>query len=181
MHFKQITITSLLSILFINHALAFSNCQLKYDNDKRSLPSRHGDCSVCHISPNGGGPTNEFGKAFQQAGFKITDELVTKFPNLFKKPIDGVLPPGAEQTPKPQIKRVKPKSVKVNVESMVSIMGKNFISGAKAFIDDNEVMTTFKSNVKLVIDFILDSVGVHKLKVQNPDGQESNTVNVKAK
>ena len=184
---KQILLTFLALLLTINNAFAFVSCQPKYDSDKRSLPSKRGSCGVCHINPSGSGPQNAFGTAFKNAGFMITDELVAKFPELFQQPKDkppsnpegaGVSSSGQAVAP-PVIKRIKPKSVKINVQSMASIMGKNFVDGAKAFIDNNEVVTTFKSKVLLVIDFILNSVGKHELKVKNPDGQESNTIEVK--
>ena len=172
---KQLILVFSSILLSINHVFAFSNCQIKYDSDKRSLPSKRGDCSICHLNdPNGGGPRTEFGNAFANAGFKITDALVAQFPNLFQKP-------AATGTPAPQIRKINPKSVKVNVQSMISIMGKNFAEGVKAFIDENEVVTTFKSNMLLIIDFVLDTLGLHDLKVENPDGQESNTVKVKTK
>ena len=171
---KKIVLLVLSILLSANKSLAFQNCQSKYDNDKRSLPELRGMCNVCHISPNGGGPQNEFGSAYKTAGFMITDELVAKFPNLFQK-----LAPSSSS--KPEIKRIKPKKVTVNIQSMVSIIGKNFVEGTKAIIDSNEVLTTFKSNMLLIINFVLDTVGLHELKVQNPDGQESNVVKIMAK
>ncbi len=167
-----------------NSAFAHPNCQQKYDSDKRALPSLQGMCNVCHISPNGGGPTNEFGDAFKVAGFMITDALVAKFPNLFQKPNNepsSNTSSGGQEALKPIIKRIKPTKVKINVQSMASIIGKNFTDGAKTFIDGNEILTTFKSKAQLIINFVLNTVGVHEVKVQNPDGQESNTINIKAK
>ena len=73
---KKAVLVILLILLTTNNVFAHPNCQSKYDNDKRSLTSRHGQCNVCHISPNGGGPVNDFGAAFKNAGFMITDELV---------------------------------------------------------------------------------------------------------
>ena len=183
---KQLILVFFSILLSINHVLAFSNCQIKYDSDKRSLPSKRGDCSLCHLNnPSGGGPRTEFGNAFANSGFKITDDLVAKFPNLFQKPQAATPAPAAStspaEQPKPFIKRIKPPLVKVNVQSMISVMGQNFVNGAKAFVDGSEVLTTFKSNMLLVIDFILNTIGTHNLKVQNPDGQESNMVKVKAK
>ena len=186
MKLKSIIIVCLVSILCINEAFAFVNCQPKYDNDKRSLPSLRGKCSVCHINPNGSGPENAFGTAFKQAGFKITDELVAQFPNLFKKP--DTTPPSSNQTSSgavaassPVIKRIKPKSFKINLQTMASIMGQDFVDGSKAFIDNNEVITTFKSKVLLLIDFVLNNSGVHEVKVKNPDEQDSNVVKIMAK
>lgn len=190
MKLKEIIFVFLVQILLIQSAFAFPNCQAKYDSDKRSLPSKHGQCSVCHINPSGGGPTNEFGKAFASAGFMITDALVASFPNLFQKTNEDQNPSGSAgvssssgsaQLPAPFIKRIKPNKFKVNMQSMAQIMGQNFVNGTKALIDNNEVMTTFKSKAMLVIDFVLSSVGSHDLKVKNPDGQESSPVKIKVK
>ena len=190
---RKIVFVFLISCLTINNSFAFVNCQSKYDSDKRSLPSKRGSCGVCHINPTGGGPQNEFGVAFKNAGFMLTDELVAKFPNLFQKPQAEPTPPaggststsssgsGEDKAAAPLIKRVKPKIVKVNVQSMLSIMGKNFVDGTKAFIDNNEVVTTFKSNILLLIDLVLNTMGTHELKVKNPDEQESNAVKIKGK
>ena len=183
----QVFLTLIITFVHLSSAYAFSNCQVKYDSDKRSLPALRGMCNICHLSANGGGPQNEFGTAFKNAGFKITDELVAKFPDLFQKqtsdnnnPPSGIASSGGE-IPKPVIKRIKPKKVKTNIQTMISIMGKNFVNGAKTFVDNNEAITTFKSSVLLFADFILNTVGVHDVKVQNPDGQESNVVKVNAK
>jgi hypothetical protein len=40
-------------------------------------------CSVCHINPAGGGPRNDFGKAFADVGLKLTPELRRRFPDRF--------------------------------------------------------------------------------------------------
>ncbi len=175
----QVFLSLIIAFSPLSYAYAFSNCQVKYDSDKRALPALRGMCNVCHLSPNGAGPQNEFGKAFPAAGFKITDNLVTKFPDFFQKPPASTSSGG--QILKPIIKRVTPSKVKTNVQTMISIMGKNFVNGAKTFVDSNEVITTFKSNVLLIADFILNTVGIHDVKIQNPDGQESNTVKVKAR
>ena len=183
--------TSLLTlVLFLFCSLpsfAFVNCQSKYDDDKRALPKLKGMCNVCHVNASGSGPQNDFGKAFKNAGFMITNKLVEQFPELFKQETNdtedgaGSSSSGEPALSNPKIKRTKPKAVKVNVESMIKIIGKNFVEGATAFVDDNEVVTEFKSQAKLIINLILDTVGLHELKIQNPDGQESNTIQIKAK
>lgn len=186
MKLRQIVLVyCLLATVFSsNNAFAFNNCQSKYDSDKRSLPQFRGKCNICHLNENGTGPQNKFGKAFAAAGFKITDEIVTQFPDLFQKPKDNSTSSSSSSgdiTSKPDIKRIKPNKVKANVQTMISVIGKNFADGTKAFIDNTEVTTSFKSSVLLIIDFILNTVGNHELKLQNPDGQESNTVKLKAK
>lgn len=185
MKYKQIILVLLVYLLTIDKSYAFVNCQNKYDSDSRSLPSLRGNCGVCHINSGGGGPRTQFGNAFQAAGFMITNELVEKFPNLFKKPTEPTpADNGSSGSPvldSPLIKRLKPNSVKANKETMIAIKGTNFIDGVKAFVDNNEVAATFKSNVLLIINFVFDTVGIHEVKVQNPDGTESNTVNIKVK
>ena len=187
MKLKQIIFAFFLLFLIsgLNNAYAFSNCQVKYDSDKRSIPALRGMCNVCHLNVNGSGPENEFGTAFKNAGFKITDDLVAKFPNLFQKQTSGNPPSTSSssggEAPKPVIKRIKPTKVKTNVQTMISIIGRNFVNGAKTFVDDNEVITTFKSNILLFADFILNTTGAHDVKVHNPDEQESNTVKIKGK
>ena len=173
MQYKRIILVLLVYLLTIDKSYAFINCQGKYDSDSRALSSLKGSCGVCHINPSGSGPQNEFGKAFKAAGFMITDDLVTQFPQLFKKPISSS---GSDS---PFINRVKPKSINLNKETTIKVKGKNFADGVKTFIDKNEIATTFKSNMLLIVNFIFDTVGLHELKVQNPSGNESNVVNVK--
>ncbi len=172
----------LIFLLTINAGYAFSNCQFKYDSDKRSLPELRGMCNVCHFSPNGAGPQNEFGRAFKGAGFKITDQLVKQFPEFFKQPEDNSQnSPGTEEPLSPSITRIKPPKVKIGSMIALKIQGKNFIEGAKALIDNNETLTTFKSNILLIVNFVFNAAGIHEIKVQNPDGSESNTVKIKVK
>ena len=40
-------------------------------------------CSVCHENPNGGGPRNVFGQAFEAAGYVITPLMRVDFPDRF--------------------------------------------------------------------------------------------------
>ncbi len=185
MKYKQIILVLLVYLLTIDKSYAFVNCQNKYDSDKRALQSLKGNCGVCHINSGGGGPRTKFGDAFQSAGFMITDELVEKFPDLFKKPTEPIpTDNGSSGSPvldSPLIKRLKPNIVKANKETTITIKGINFVDGVKAFVDNNEVAATFKSNVLLIINFIFDTAGIHEVKVQNPDGTESNSVNIKVK
>lgn len=185
--FKKVILIFLTFLVSCNSAFSFSNCQVKYDSHPRALALFKGMCNVCHLNVNGSGPQNEFGRAFANAGFKITDDLITKFPEFFQKPKEETPPANISSSSSaggpvtPVIQRIKPKKVKVNVPSMIQIMGQNFVNGAIAFIDNNEVITTFKSKTRLLIDFTLNSIGLHDVKVKNPDGQESNTSMIKAK
>ncbi len=59
--------------------------------DPLSRPELRSKCSICHTNPAGGGPRNEFGKAFASAGFAITADLRKRFPDLFRA--EGGQPP----------------------------------------------------------------------------------------
>lgn len=171
-------------------AYAFVNCQSKYANHPLALPNRKNDCSICHISPNGAGPQNAFGKAFQQAGFKITDDLIAKFPELFlqeapkteetdTKEEESVTEAGS--APAPKIKRIKPIKVTINNPITVKVIGNNFVQGSKIFLNDEEISTTFLSDMILQFELTLTNSGKHTIKVINPDNKESNVKNIKGK
>ena len=54
-----------------------------YAADPFSKPELRSQCSVCHVDPAGGSERNAFGKAFLEAGLKITPALRQKFPDRF--------------------------------------------------------------------------------------------------
>lgn len=54
-----------------------------YAGDQYARPEMRTKCAVCHLNPAGGGPRNDFGKAFQAAGMAITPQLRRQFPDLF--------------------------------------------------------------------------------------------------
>jgi len=56
----------------------------RYNQDPYSKAGLRGKCTVCHIG-RGGGERNEFGEAFEDAGYRITPKLRAKFPNLFER------------------------------------------------------------------------------------------------
>lgn len=56
----------------------------RYNRDPYSKTELRGKCTVCHIG-RGGGERNDFGEAFEDAGYRITPKLRTKFPNLFER------------------------------------------------------------------------------------------------
>jgi len=77
-------------------------------------------CSLCHLNPEGGGPRNDFGKAFAAAGLQITADLRQKFPENF---LSG---PGT-QGAKPAVSFV-PNS---DAEAIVEMNGKRFVINTK--------------------------------------------------
>jgi hypothetical protein len=56
----------------------------RYNRDPYSKADLRGKCTVCHIG-RGGGERNEFGEAFEDAGYRITPKLRAKFPDLFER------------------------------------------------------------------------------------------------
>ena len=56
----------------------------RYNNDPYSKAGLRGKCTVCHIG-KGGGERNDFGEAFEDAGYRITPKLRSKFPGLFER------------------------------------------------------------------------------------------------
>jgi hypothetical protein len=56
----------------------------RYDRDAFSKTELRGRCTVCHVG-HGGGERNDFGEAFEDAGFRITPRLREKFPAVFEQ------------------------------------------------------------------------------------------------
>jgi hypothetical protein len=56
----------------------------RYNNDPYSKPELRNKCTVCHVG-KGGAERNEFGEAFEDAGYRITPKLRAKFPELFQR------------------------------------------------------------------------------------------------
>ena len=54
----------------------------RYNRDPFSKPALRGKCTLCHIG-RGGGERNDFGEAFEDAGFRFTPKLREKFPEVF--------------------------------------------------------------------------------------------------
>ncbi len=66
----------------------------RYNRDPYSKPELRGKCLVCHID-HPGGARNDFGEAFEDAGFRVTPQMRAKFPQLFESK------PREEGTPEP--------------------------------------------------------------------------------
>jgi hypothetical protein len=62
---------------------AFPDYLKVYNADPLAKAEMKGKCSTCHVNPAGGGPRNEFGRAFAAADYKITDALRQQFPSHF--------------------------------------------------------------------------------------------------
>ena len=55
----------------------------RYDRDPYSKAVLRGRCTVCHMG-RGGGERNDFGEAFEDAGYRVTPKLRRKFPAVFE-------------------------------------------------------------------------------------------------
>ncbi|MDX2031896.1 MAG: DUF5777 family beta-barrel protein [Blastocatellia bacterium] len=120
--------TTLVKILIVVASTLFiaANVQARpeylriFSADPLSRPELRGKCSLCHTSPEGGGPRNEFGKAFASAGFVITADLRKRFP-------DNFLTEAQAQQGRPPVSFV-PGS---DAEAIVEIGGKKFVINTK--------------------------------------------------
>lgn len=84
---------------------------LKYfENNPYSNANWHGHCFTCHISPKGGGERNEFGKAFERGGHRITPELRANFPDRF------LLTPRSTHEPKVEFDPQNPNLIVVEMQ-----------------------------------------------------------------
>ena len=54
----------------------------RYNRDPYSKAELRDRCIVCHVG-RGGGERNDFGEAFEDAGFRITPRLRREFPDKF--------------------------------------------------------------------------------------------------
>lgn len=167
----------LVILFFPLKAFAFSQFMEIYDKDKFSKPEFRNMCSVCHINPNGGGPLNNFGKAFDANGMTITNDLRQKFPNLFD----------LAKTLAPRIIRIKPQQVKIGQEVTLAILGNNFSNDDDLQIDGSsykDISGTeiiFVNSKKINLSVTFSEPGIHKIKIVNIIGQSSNIFKIKVK
>ncbi len=54
----------------------------RYNRDPYATPEWKDRCTLCHVG-RGGEQRNDFGEAFEDAGYRITPKLRTRFPKLF--------------------------------------------------------------------------------------------------
>jgi hypothetical protein len=72
-------------VLFLTPAPSYALPEflMRFSQDPFSRPEFRGQCSTCHINPNGGGPRNPFGAAFEENGKIITPVLRASWPDRF--------------------------------------------------------------------------------------------------
>ena len=165
----------LLAFCFLVPLKAYSFSQFLdiFDNDKFARPEMKDMCSVCHVSPNGGGPLNDFGKAFDANGRRITNDLRQKFPQLFD----------LLKTLEPKITRIKPAFAFTGLETKLMIVGNNFANDSVVKVDGNSenIQSTFVNPKRIDLTITFNETGIHTVQVVNVTGQASNTFKVKVK
>ena len=158
-------------------AYAFPQYLDTFNKDKFARPEMKNMCSVCHQNPNGGGPLNNFGMAFDANGHKITNDLRQKFPELFD----------LMKALEPKIIRIKPSLITVSQEAKLMIVGSNFASDSVVKIDGKESKdlngstVAFVSSKRIDLTITFNEVGVHTIQVVNVTGQASKAFKVKVK
>lgn len=80
--FKFLFVLSAVALL-AHQASALPDYMKLYNADPTAKAELKGKCALCHVNPAGGGPRNEFGRAFAQAGRAFTPELRQQFPANF--------------------------------------------------------------------------------------------------
>lgn len=75
----------LLAYVFLSPApaLALPEFMLRFSRDVFSLPELRNQCSTCHLNPQGGGPRNPFGSAFEKNDHIVTPEFRQAWPSHF--------------------------------------------------------------------------------------------------
>jgi len=76
--------TLLRPVLFEQRVSAKPAYMDRYNRDPYAKTELIDKCTVCHVG-RGGAERNEFGEAFEYAGYRITPKLRAKFPKLFDK------------------------------------------------------------------------------------------------
>lgn len=72
------------SALFVPTVAAKPAFMDRYARDEFARDEFRRKCTICHIG-RGGGERNDFGEAFEDAGYRITPRLREKFPEMFVK------------------------------------------------------------------------------------------------
>ena len=170
---SRILILLILLLVFPLGAYSFPQYMDVFNKDKFARSEKKNQCSICHINPNGGGSVNEFGRAFDVNGFKITNNLRQKFPELFD----------LMKALEPKIIRIKPPMVIVGQEVKIMIVGNNFANDSTVKVDGSSenIQIAFVNPKDIDVTITFTDIGKHTIQVVNVTGQASNTFKVKVK
>jgi hypothetical protein len=91
---------------------------MRFNQDPFSRPEYRNQCSTCHISPQGGGPRNPFGTAFEGNKYLITPELRAAWPDRFLQSVSAEVPANGAQ--------VKATFLASEQETILEIGGQSF-------------------------------------------------------
>ncbi len=87
-------LTTTLLLGFVRPAFLLRTVQAKpaymdrYNRDAYAKRELIGKCTVCHVG-RGGDTRNDFGEAFEDAGYRISPKLRKKFPALFEHEVSA--------------------------------------------------------------------------------------------
>lgn len=81
--FIGLALTGLKSSMWTQPVLAKPAFMDRYSRDPYAKEEYKTKCTICHIG-RGGGERNDFGDAFEDAGYRFTPKLRQKFPEFFK-------------------------------------------------------------------------------------------------
>ncbi len=98
---------------------------MRFISDPFSRPEKRASCAACHLNPAGGGPRNEFGKAFARNGFRITPQLRAKWTDWFVPSISAEAPAPQTAAPGAPVKATWP-AARDNVV-LVEIGGEHYV------------------------------------------------------
>ncbi|MBI2818880.1 MAG: hypothetical protein HYX73_02785, partial [Acidobacteria bacterium] len=102
---------------------------MRFSQDPFSRPEFRGQCSTCHINPNGGGPRNPFGTAFEANDHVITPEFRAAWPDHF-------LPSAAAAPLASSVGEVKATFLASETETILEISGEYFrLNGKQAKLE----------------------------------------------
>lgn len=79
--FVGLTLFGLKQFLWVQRAAAKPAFMDRYNRDPFAREELKTKCTICHIGR--GGERNDFGDAFEDAGYRFTPKLREKFPQFF--------------------------------------------------------------------------------------------------
>lgn len=114
--FKLVLLLSAVALLALQ-ATALPDYMKLYNADPTAKAELKGKCALCHLNPAGGGPRNDFGKAFAQAGHEFTAALRQQFPDNFSGGGSQAAPPVTFTSDSEAVVEINGKRYAINTRS----------------------------------------------------------------